>query len=84
MSGHMRTTVRLPDTLMRQAKRTAQERGQTLAALIESGVRHEVSIKNRPRAKKVELPVFRGGSGLMPGVDLNNSRALLDIMEGLK
>jgi hypothetical protein len=32
----------------------------------------------------VAIPVFRGGKGLLPGVDLNNSADLLDILEGLK
>ena len=36
------------------------------------------------RRPKVAIPVFRGGKGLQPGVDLNNSADLLDIMEGLK
>jgi hypothetical protein len=36
------------------------------------------------RRPKVAIPVFRGGKGLLPGVDLNNSADLLDILEGLK
>jgi hypothetical protein len=32
----------------------------------------------------VAIPVFKGGKVLLPGVDLNNSADLLDIMEGIK
>jgi hypothetical protein len=33
------------------------------------------------RRRKFRLPTFNGG-GTLPGVDLDNSAALLDIMEG--
>jgi len=85
MSGHMRTTVRLDDALLDQARREAQRRGETLTALIEKGLRLELAhAKPDRRRPKVAIPVFRGGKGLLPGVDLNNSADLLDIMEGLK
>lgn len=32
--------------------------------------------------KRVVLPVSRERGGTLPGVDLNNSAALLDLMEG--
>ena len=74
----MRTTVRLDDALLDQARREAQRRG-------EKGLRLELAhAKPVPRRPKVAIPVFRGGKGLQPGVDLNNSAELLDIMEGLK
>jgi len=38
-------------------------------------------VRRRP---KVAIPVFRRGKGLQPGVDLNNSADLLDIIEGRK
>jgi len=36
---HMRTTVRLEDGLLEQAKREARRRGQTLTSLIDQGLR---------------------------------------------
>ena len=85
MSRHMRTTVRLDDALLDQARREAQRRGETLTALIEKGLRLELAHAKPDRRKlKVAIPVFSGGKGLQPGVDLNNSADLLDIMEGLK
>jgi len=81
----MRTTVRLPDALMAQARREAQRRGETLTALIERGVRHELAKPaGAKRQRKVVIPVFRGGTGVRPGVDLTNSAALWDILDGLE
>jgi hypothetical protein len=79
----MRTTVRLEDTLLDQAKREAQRREETLTALIEQGLRLVLAQSNpsKPR-KRVTLPVCRAGGGTLPGVDLNDSSSLLDIMDG--
>ena len=83
MSRHMRTTVRLDDALLEQAKREARRRGETLTGLIERGVRL-VLAQRSPVARRapVVLPVSRVGGGLRPGVELNDSAALVDILEG--
>ncbi len=79
----MRTTVRLNENLLRQAKRTAHDNGETLTSLIEQGLRLVLTRSRRPRRRKrVKLPVSRAGGGVAPGVDLNDSAALLDKMEG--
>jgi len=86
MSRHIkvsRTTVRLADTLLEQAKREAARRGETLTGLIEQGLRLVlVQPRATPRRKRVVLPVCRLGGGTLPGVDLNDSSSLLDIMDG--
>ena len=83
MSRHVRTTVRLPDALMAQARREAQRRGETLTALIERGVRHEIAHPPAaPARRKVDLPVSPCRGGARPGIDLTNSAALWDIMDG--
>lgn len=85
MSRHMRTTVRLDDALIAQAKREARRQGETLTALIERGLRLVLAQgTSGPRRTRVRLPVSREGGGVLPGVDLDNSAALLDIMEGRK
>ena len=77
----MRTTVRLDDGLLEQARAEARRRGETLTALIAQGLRRELAsskpVGPRPR---VELPVFDTG-GVMPGVDLTNNASMLEIME---
>jgi hypothetical protein len=83
MSRHMRTTVRLDDALLERAKREAERRGETLTSLIERGLRLVLARpERRPERQHVELPVCREGGGTLPGVDLDDSAALLDIVEG--
>jgi len=62
----------------------AAQRHETLTALIEEGLRL-VLARSRPsqaRRKRVVLPTCRAGGGVLPGVDLDDSAALLDVMEG--
>lgn len=78
----MRTTVRLDEALLAQAKREAARRGTTLTALIEQGLRLALLRAKRPPAgARVTLPVSRRRGGVLPGVDLDDSAALLDRME---
>lgn len=82
MLRHMRTTVRLDDALLEQARREAAQRGITLTALIEHGLR--LALRRAPPAEpneRVALPVSRASGGTMPGVDLDDMAALLDHMD---
>jgi hypothetical protein len=75
----MRTTIRLDDALLRQAKAAAAASGRSLNDLIVDAVRAALSA--RPSPKRVaEIPTFRG-RGLQPGVDLDNSAGLLQLMD---
>ncbi len=78
----MRTTVRLDDGLLEQAKVAARQRHRTVTSLIEEGLRlvltTEIPVRRRAR---VVLPVSRETGGVLPGVDLSNSASLLDLME---
>ena len=83
MSRHMRTTVRLDDSLLQQAKAEAARRGVTLTALIDRGLRLVLARpEKRAHRRRVEVPVCREGGGTLPGVDLDDSATLLDIAEG--
>ena len=78
----MRTTVRLPDPLMRQVKKEAQRRETTVTALIEQGLRLVLAQPEKAEPKKwISLPVSSATGGLVPGVDLNNSVALWDLLD---
>jgi hypothetical protein len=80
----MRTTVRLDDGLLDQARREARRRGTTLTALIEQGLRLAIRPpKPAERSARIRLPVSRARSGLIPGVVLDDSAALLDRMDGV-
>jgi len=77
----MRTTIRIDDHLAREAKRIAVQTNQTLGAVVEEGLRILLAHR-RTRGKKAQSPLvtFRGG-GLQPGIDLDDSASLLDVME---
>ena len=82
MVRHMRTTVRLSDGLLERAKREAAKRGVTLTALIEQGLRREMAKPAKAvERQRVSLPVCKRGGETLPGVDLDDSAALLDRME---
>ena len=77
----MRTTVRLDDHLLAAAKRRAAESGRTLTSILEEALRAALQRQPaRARPRKVALKTV-GGTGLRPGVDLDDSAALLDAME---
>ncbi|MDQ3677027.1 MAG: type II toxin-antitoxin system VapB family antitoxin [Actinomycetota bacterium] len=76
----MRTTITIHDELLEAAKRRARERGQTLGGLVEDALRREISL-NREPAPRISVPVFDGGAGPLPGVDLNSNRALHELLD---
>jgi hypothetical protein len=76
----MRTTINLDDALLAEAKQVAARTGRTLAAVVEDALRESLHRRQRTARQAVELPVF-GEGGAQPGVDLDDSAALLDLME---
>jgi hypothetical protein len=66
----MRTTVRLPEDLLRRAKRKAAAENRTLTSLIEEGLRLVLDEPKPGKARRVLPPVSTATGGLMPGVDL--------------
>ncbi len=77
----MRTTVRLDDALMRQAKIRAAEQGITFTQLIDESLRERLATRPAETGgEPVELPAF-GARGLRPGVDLSDNRATRDLMD---
>jgi Bacterial antitoxin of type II TA system, VapB len=75
----MRTTIALDDHLLASAKRRARERGETLGQVVENALRRELT---EPAAvESPEVPVFRGGGGPLPGIDLTSNRALREALD---
>ena len=75
----MRTTVRLDEALLADAKALAAKTGRSLTQVIEDSLR-EALARGGERRAPVELPVVHGGR-LRPGVNLDSMSDLLDIME---
>jgi hypothetical protein len=80
MVNIMRTTLSISDELLAAAKRRARERGQTLGAFVDGALQRELSDAHPP-GKAPPVPVFRGGTGPRPGIDLSSNRALLEALD---
>jgi hypothetical protein len=69
---------------MHELKRMAVETHRTMASIIEDAIREVLARRrSKPARKPVKLPTFKGGTGVRPGIDLNNSASLWDAMDGL-
>jgi hypothetical protein len=79
----VRTTVRLPEDLIRSAKRKAAAQGRTLTSLIAEGLRLVVDQGERGKSKRVLLPVSKATGGPMPGIDITDMSAIQE-MEDLE
>ena len=67
----MRTTVRLPEDLLRRAKRRAAAEGRTVTDLIEEGLRVVLARQARMGKGERVLPrISQATGGLRPGIDL--------------
>lgn len=75
-----RTTIRLDDQLLADAKSLAAGTNRTLTKVIEDALREVVARRPVSPSRRVELPTS-GGGGLLPGVDLDDSAAIWELME---
>jgi metal-responsive CopG/Arc/MetJ family transcriptional regulator len=78
----MRTTVRLNQDLLREAKKAAAESGTTLTALIQDSLRKTLSDR-APRKRKTIRFTTWGKGGALTGVNLHSNAGLLARMDGL-
>jgi hypothetical protein len=77
----MRTTIRLDENLLREAKAYAAETDRTLTRLVEDALREALARREvRPTRPRIRLRTFKG-CGLQPGVNLDSNAALLDLMD---
>ena len=74
----MRTTGKLDEGLLRRAKARAGRQGRALSEVVCDALRVSLAARAGPR-REVALPTF-GGSGLKPGVDLEDKDALAALL----
>lgn len=77
----MRTTVRLDEHLLAEAKQYAAASGKTLTAVLEDALREVLARRSsKSRRKPVRLRTC-DGDGVLPGVDIDDTASLLELME---
>ena len=77
----MRTTLDLDDELYTQVKVLAAENRRTVTSVVEEALRR-VLIEHAQAKRRIELPVSKETGWVRPGVDVNNARAMRDLLDG--
>ena len=82
MEAPTRTTLTIEASLLAEYKQLAARSHRSLSGVIQDALREALEARRtrEPRAP-ADLPVFHGGSGVQPGVDLDSTSALLDLMD---
>jgi Arc/MetJ family transcription regulator len=75
----MRTTVNIDDALLEQAKHVAASTHRRLGDVIDDALRVLLAERHQRRDEAIALPTF-GGSGLQPGVDLEDKDSLAALL----
>lgn len=77
----MSTRISLDDELLADAEDLAARTGRTLSEVIEEALREALVRHPDAEGKKqrVRLPTF-AGKGLLPGVDLDSTASLIDVL----
>ncbi|MBI5632997.1 MAG: type II toxin-antitoxin system VapB family antitoxin [Nitrospirae bacterium] len=68
MVRHMKTTIQIPDSLYREARKLATEEQTTLKALIEEGLRRIISEHRQRDSFKLRSATFKG-NGLQANME---------------
>lgn len=76
----MRTTVTIDDELLRRARVLAVESGRSLGAIVEDALRVHLTVRRAGGSlPDIDFPTV-GGSGLQPGVDLDDKDSLARLL----
>jgi len=60
MVSHMKTTIQIPDSLLKEARKLATEEHTTLKSLMEEGLRRIITEHKRRGSFKLRKATFRG------------------------
>jgi hypothetical protein len=77
----MRTTLDLDDDLYTQVKVLAAENRRTVTSVVEDALRR-VLIEHAQSKKPIDLPVSKETGWVHPGIDINDARAIHDLLDG--
>lgn len=77
----MRTTLILDDAIYQRAKLSAVERGVTVASVIEEALHLLLAQQSTSPQDVGPMPVDDSPGWLRPGIDINDSSALLGLLD---
>lgn len=77
----MRTTVNIDDRLLIEVKTVAAQSGRSLSAVIQDAIRQSLVRRRADTGPRLVTLTTHDGGGLQPGVDLDDTSALLDLMD---
>jgi hypothetical protein len=77
----MKITINLPEDLTRRAKEAALDSDMTLAGFIENALQEALARRRNGKRGREFKVITYGHGGVLPGVNLDDSSALQDIME---
>jgi hypothetical protein len=77
----MRTTIVIDDRLYKEIKRYAADRDRTVTSVIEEALQEVLARRSKlTKMQRIRLPAH-GSGGLQPGVDLDHSAELWDLLD---
>lgn len=76
-------TIALDEAIVRKARIRAIQEGTSVSAKVRDFLAQYANAAAQPvPSKPVELPIFQGGGGLLPGIDPSSNKAMLDAADG--
>jgi hypothetical protein len=61
MVTHMKTTIQISDSLMKELKKLARQEGSSMKSLVEEGLRLVISRRGKREGFRLRKASFRGG-----------------------
>lgn len=81
MLEHMRTSIDIPDPLLKRARKAARDRGITLRQLVVDGLRAVLPASTSPEPHRMKDLSF-GTGGLVDGLSWSDTERLDDLLYG--
>ena len=79
----MRTTLNINDTLLKEARKCSIERNCSLGEIVDEALRLSLVTRKKSGTTIIARPLKTfEGSGIQPGIDLNNNASVLEAMDG--
>ena len=76
-------TVALDESIVRKARIRAIQEGTSVSAKVRDFLAQYANAAAQPMpSTPVNLPIFQGGGGLLPGIDPSSNKSMLDAADG--